>query len=174
MIGMRIILLLLASGACTLGRLHGQGCSDAGFCTIGSLGQHSKNVSEEKRHKLSFMTGNGIDDENVYVFTPAIQYDYRLNKSWALQSKITANYANGNLGSAAGTGDLFMSATFDIRIKDKWRTSLLLGTKIPLNNGDIHAGGKPLPMQYQSSLGTADLLAGITISDSRWHFSAAL
>ena len=30
----------------------------------------------------------------------------------------------------------------------------------------------PLPMQYQSSLGTFDLIAGLTFSDKHWQFSA--
>ncbi|MEO7488090.1 MAG: hypothetical protein ABIU77_13355 [Ferruginibacter sp.] len=151
-----------------------QGCSDAGFCTIGNLNQHAKNTTLQNKQKLTLILSNGIGDENVYVFTPGIQYDYKLNSSWSVQGKITGNYANGNLGHASGFGDLFLSATYSLPEKNNWQTSFLFGTKLPLNKGDIHAGNKPLPMQYQSSLGTIDLLAGFSISSKKWLISGAV
>jgi hypothetical protein len=151
-----------------------QGCSDAGFCTIGNLNQHSRETYVQNTQKLTLILSNGIGDENVYVFTPGIQYDYKLKSSWLLQLKLTGNYANGNLGTAAGPGDLFLSATYSLPEKNTWQISFLFGTKLPLNKADIHSANKPLPMQYQSSLGTLDLLAGLTIFNEKWLFSTAI
>lgn len=156
------------------GTTKAQGCSDAGFCTIGNMNVHSSETASAKKQKITLQFSNGIGDENVFVFTPAIQYDNKLNMNWAIQAKLTANIANGNLGSASGAGDLFLSSTYTLHKKDNWQIAFLLGTKLPLNKGDIHAGAKPLPMQYQSSLGTVDLLAGISVSNSRWLFATAL
>lgn len=155
-------------------QLHAQGCSDAGFCTIGKMNQHSNESASFKKQKLSLILSNGIGDENVYVFTPGIQYDNILNQHWAIQAKFTGNYADGNLGNATGLGDLFLSATYTLKKIKNWETAFLLGTKLPLNNGDIKTGSKPLPMQYQSSLGTIDLLAGITVSNNKWLFASAI
>ncbi len=151
-----------------------QGCSDAGFCTIGNFNKHTKDSFSQNKQKLSLILGNGIGDEDVYVFTPGVQYDYTFNRSWSVQGKITGNYAGGNLGNASGFGDLFLSATYSVPENNNWQTSFLFGTKLPLNKGDIHATGKPLPMQYQSSLGTIDLLAGVTIFNKKWLFSTAI
>lgn len=173
---MKINILVFLSLACILSanQLNAQGCSDAGFCTIGNMNQHSNEFASVKKQKLSLILSNGIGDENVFVFTPGIQYDNKLNQHWAIQAKLTGNYANGNLGNATGLGDLFLSSTYTLTKKNNWETSFLLGTKLPLNNSDIKTGNKPLPMQYQSSLGTIDLLAGITVSNNKWLFASAI
>ena len=151
-----------------------QGCSDAGFCTIGSLKPSVSDTTFKKQQSVTVVLANGIGDESVYVYTPAIQYDVRFNKQWALQAKLTANYASGNLGTAFGFGDAFLSGIYSPKSKGNWAISFILGGKFPLNLGDIKNGNKPLPMQYQSSLGTIDVIAGVTIASKQWLFAAAL
>lgn len=151
-----------------------QGCSDAGFCTLGSLKPSASDTAFKKQQSVTVVLANGIGDESVYVFTPAIQYDVRFNKQWALQAKLTANYASGNLGTAFGFGDAFLSGVYSPKSKGKWAASFILGGKFPLNLGDIKNGNKPLPMQYQSSLGTIDVIAGVTIASKQWLFAAAI
>ena len=84
-----------------------QGCSDAGFCTIGHLKQLQAKDEAKQHQKISVLLPLGVGDESVFVFTPGLQYDNQFNKNWALQAKLTANTASGNLGSATGLGDLF-------------------------------------------------------------------
>jgi hypothetical protein len=158
----------------SINNLNAQGCSDAGFCSIGNMQQHAVESAVVKKQSLSLILSNGIGDEDVYVFTPGIQYDNKLNQHWSIQAKLTGNYAKGNLGNATGLGDLFLSSTYTLTKKNNWETSFLLGTKLPLNTGDIRSNNKPLPMQYQSSLGTIDLLAGITVSNNKWLFATAI
>ena len=169
-----LFLLLFIAIFLPVKKIIAQGCSDAGFCTIGNMNQHNADQANQKKQSLTLILSNGIGDENVFVFTPGLQYDNKINKNWAIQAKLTANYANGNLGNATGLGDLFLSSTYTLDKKTNWETSFLLGTKIPLNNSDIRTGNKPLPMQYQSSLGTADLLAGISITNKKWAFATAV
>ena len=169
-----ITIFLLIIGVININKLTAQGCSDAGFCTIGNLKQHYPDSLSTYKQKITLLLTNGIGDENVYVFTPGIQFDNKLNKSWAVQARLTVNYAHGNLGSATGLGDLFLSGSYTLSKKNNWETIVLLGTKIFLNNGDILSRDKPLPMQYQSSLGTVDLLTGISLSDNRWAFATAI
>lgn len=147
-----------------------QGCSDAGFCTIGALKQHG--ATNKQGQKITLLLPIGLGDEAVFVFAPGIQYDNQLSARWAIQAKLTSNYARGNLGSAAGVGDVILSGTFMFPTKAKWATSFTLGTKLPLNQGDLKSSGQPLPMQYQSSLGTIDLITGFSVSNSQWQFSA--
>lgn len=147
-----------------------QGCSDAGFCTIGALKQHGTTANQGQR--LTLLLPVGLGDERVFVFTPGLQYDNQLAARWAIQAKLTGNYASGNLGSVSGLGDVFLSGTFSLPTKAKWTTALTLGTKIPLNQSNLKADGRSLPMQYQSSLGTVDLITGLSVSTNNWQFSA--
>ncbi|MVM36817.1 hypothetical protein GO730_02595 [Spirosoma sp. HMF3257] len=147
-----------------------QGCSDAGFCTIGGLKQQA--TTDNKGQKITLLLPVGLGDEAVFVFAPGIQYDNQLSARWAIQAKLTGNYASGNLGTATGLGDLILSGTYTIPTKAKWVPSLTIGTKLPLNQGNLRANGQPLPMQYQSSLGTVDLITGLSVSDGKWQFSA--
>lgn len=147
-----------------------QGCSDAGFCTLGNLNPLHQNKTKQK---LTLGLTNGVGDEGVYVITPSIKYDYELNKAWELQAKLTANYATGNLGNATGLGDLFLSTTYTFPSSNKWKKSFLIGTKLPLAKSNLKTGGKSLPMQYQSSLGTIDVIIGISVTNNKWLFATA-
>lgn len=152
-----------------------QGCSDAGFCTIGALKPlpFSEEKAENKaKHKISFFTPLGQGDEAVLVWTPGLQYDYFSKNNLNLQARVTANYAHGNLGTAFGMGDVYLSASKSRSLKGEWNLTSTLGVKIPLSQSNISESGMPLPMQYQSSLGTFDLIAGLTFSDKHWQFSA--
>ncbi|NOT94082.1 hypothetical protein [Ferruginibacter sp.] len=169
----KVTVVFLVSLSFFVSKIKAQGCSDAGFCTIGNMSQHSDSYSAAKKQKLTLILSSGVGDENVFVFTPGIQYDNQLNKNWAIQAKLTGNYASGNLGTATGMGDIIFSATYSLNNNSNWQTSFLLGTKLPLNNSDIRTDNKPLPMQYQSSLGTADILGGITIKNKKWLFASA-
>lgn len=150
---------------------YAQGCSDAGFCTIGNLTQQRKDSISEK-HLITLLLPIGKGDEGVLVFTPGIQYDHQLSQRWALQAKLTANDANGKLGRASGPGDFYLSGTHTLYPRSKWKASVTIGTKLPLNQGNLKEEGKALPMQYQSSLGTIDVITGFAVSNKAWLFSA--
>jgi hypothetical protein len=141
-----------------------QGCSDAGFCSIGNLSQRS---TLPLKRKLTFISAAGKGDEGVLVITPGIQYDVHVSSRWDLQAKVTTGYAHGSLGSAFGLGDLAVSGVYNLPEKNGWTSSAALGFKVPLNNGDL----KGLPMQYQSSLGTADLITGLSLGNRHWQFA---
>lgn len=138
-----------------------QGCSDAGFCSVGELKSEWKDSAELFKNKIGFTPAIGLGEDNTFIFTPLIQYERQLNKSWSIQTKFTVNYSKGNLGDALGLGDLIQSCSYRFRSKNKVKTSLTAGLKIPFSNSNQSYGGKSLPMTYQSSLGTLDFIAGI-------------
>lgn len=161
-------LFLLINGEKTLA----QGCSDAGFCTIGSFKQQPVAVQLLK-HRVGLQLTAGSGDENVFVFTPALQYDLQAGK-WSVQAKLAGNYASGNLASVWAPGDLYLSSTRVFGQKGNRRWQATAGLKIPLSAPDLSDKGRPLPMQYQGSLGTLDLIAGLTGNFDSWNFSFAL
>jgi hypothetical protein len=148
-----------------------QGCSDAGFCTLGNLRLPAVSIDSSK-HKLGLVLASGIGDEKVFVFTPALQYEYAMDRLWSLQAKLTTNYATGNLGAAGGPGDFYLSGMRNFNSPKDWRWSAMAGIKFPLSQSNLKENGKPLPMQYQSSLGTIDAILGLSVINKKWHFSA--
>ncbi|MBA2746263.1 MAG: hypothetical protein H0U44_08570, partial [Flavisolibacter sp.] len=149
-----------------------QGCSDAGFCSIGNLASHGQQTLGAQQRSLKLLLPAGVGDEAVFVFTPGLEYTQKLNNHWAVQGKITANYASGNLGSAFGAGDVILSGTYSLAPQKIWKHSVTLGVKLPLNQSNLKEGGRSLPMQYQSSLGTVDFIAGFSLASDRWQFAA--
>jgi hypothetical protein len=149
-----------------------KGCSDAGFCTIGHLKQLQAEDEANRHQKISILLPVGTGDESVFVFTSGLQYGTQFSKLWAIQAKLTANTASGNLGNAAGPGDLYLSGTYSFPSKTKWIVSATLGIKVALNKGDLKEGSKSLPMQYQSSLGIIDIISGSSFTNNKWQFAA--
>lgn len=149
-----------------------QGCSDAGFCTIGSF-KHLPPAGQQVKHRVGLQFPGGSGDENVFVFTPAVQYDLQTG-NWSLQAKLTGNYASGNLASVWAPGDLYLSSTRVFGVKGSRNWQATAGFKIPLSAPTFSDKGRPLPMQYQGSLGTLDLIAGLTGNFRSWSFSFAL
>jgi hypothetical protein len=142
-----------------------QGCSDAGVCTINSF----KNNPDEPRLDsgksqsitAGFFYGQGLRKTNVY--TSFVEYNRKLNTHLSLSLKMTFAAINGELGNNTNLSDLFISAAYLINPVEKAKSSLVLGLKIPLNHANAQAGGNALPMVYQSSLGTYDLIAGYNL-----------
>jgi hypothetical protein len=163
-----IVWIILIS---TIQQAASQGCSDAGFCSIGPF-KHTPEKEEGFKHKISWQLPVGIGDENVFVFTPALQYEVQVRKL-LLQAKITANYANGNLGSVLGAGDIYLTGSYAFSTSGIWQLQGTAGIKLPLDQSNSSEVGMPLPLQYQSSLGTVDIITGITASNNGWSISAA-
>ena len=164
-----LYLLVLASLLYRLPAL-AQGCSDAGFCSIGAMKQRI--VARNQVSKITVMAPIGLGDEGVLVLTPSLNYERQLSPKWSVLSKLTVNTASGNLGTVSGPGDVFLSGSYKMIDKHDWNGLVTVGTKIPINNGNLKCGGQPLPMAYQSSLGTLDMLIGLSISNKKWLFSA--
>lgn len=170
------ITLLIFSFFCSFSSFS-QGCSDAGFCTIGS---HSGNFtlsdsSDFPKNQITLNTAIGMGDFQTNIITPSLEYAYRINSRLSLQSRVTYNIASGKLGSVADFGDVYLVGTY---VFTQQKTKLIgnLGIKIPLNEGNLSNDevSTALPMTYQSSLGTYDLLAGLSMNYQRWLFSLGL
>ncbi len=156
---------------------YAQGCSDAGFCSIGALKPETVNRTAEGSktlHRFAAGSSFGQGDDNVFVISSTMQYDFFTTKGLNIQTKLSSNYANGTLGSAFGFGDFFVSASQTKNLKNGWVITPTFGFKIPLSNANLSEGGMPLPMQYQSSLGTYDIIAGLTVANQNWQFSTGL
>ncbi len=154
------IFCLITLFSCIYLRTFSQGCSDAGFCSIGTLKNSS--LSEQPKRQLDLGLNFGYGNQQTLTYNPYIQYGVRLNNRFQIQGKLTATYATGFLGTNTNIGDLYGIVTYTAKKNSVTDISLTGGIKIPLTTAnDKGSAGLALPLDYQASLGTYDLIAGI-------------
>ncbi|WP_245970371.1 hypothetical protein [Pseudochryseolinea flava] len=122
--------------------------------------------------ELSFYRGTTTLTPVVYVATADLNFS--LNAKTSLQVKLPYQAVTGTLAETSGLGDISLCVTRAIHSNEKFDVNLSLGSKIPTNNSDKDIDGRPLPMYYQTSLGTYDLIAGISLITRRWLIATGI
>ena len=155
----------------SLQNTYSQGCSDAGFCTMGAMrpNQHySKGIL--KKLKTVELTGyTGITKFNDRVNSLTFDMNFALNSKITLQAKCPYFYVNGPLGQTLGIGDISLAFTHYLTSISSFQFNGTIGTKIPTNQSNNKTKDQfPLPMYYQSSLGTYDVILGLSAISSKW------
>ena len=155
--------------------LFSQGCSDAGFCTMGAM-KPSQNFSRKVNLKLrsvelsQYIGVNTIGDI-ITSYTAYINIGF--SSKYTVQVKVPYMRVYGKLANTNGLSDISLSATRNLIAKEKYQVNFTLGAKLPTNKGDIKTENNlPLPNYYQSSLGTYDIIAGISLITKRWLIAA--
>jgi hypothetical protein len=149
----------------------GQGCSDAGIC---SVGQPFQNEEKTLKNSIEVSAIYGTGDADVTYFSPYISFTRRINERLALSSKVTFSSANGSFGTRATFGDAYLIGNYTFKeIKSK-QWSALLGWKFPFTTSNLKINNFSLPLDYQSSLGTFDLFLGTNLNYKKWDFNAAV
>lgn len=153
-----------------------QGCSDAGFCTMGAMKPdqpYNKRVELKLRTvELSFYRGTTSLSPIIYVAN--LDFGFSLNSRNAIQVKVPYQWVNGSLGNTASIGDLSFCYTRNIFSSDRFDLNASVGAKLPTNNSNLMAGPNSLPMYYQTSLGTYDFIAGISMINRKWLFATGI
>lgn len=163
----RVLVLLAISSLPIWG--YSQGCSDAGFCTMGSM---SGIQGEDKlRNEVKFVFGYEMGEKSTNLFIPQIQGKFNMDDNNQIQIKIPYVIASGSLGSNSGLGDFQMSYSHRFYNKKDFSVSATAGVRIASGNADDAIDGKDLPMPYQPSLGTYDFMAGMNFKYTSWAFA---
>ncbi len=167
---MRSIILITIIFLATLNIAVGQGCSDAGLCTVAGLDSGDDSKTDNVTFKMSTLFGLG--EQNVFHVTGQVEAIIPTSKSQILQVKIPYNSTFGNLGNVSGLGDL--SITFNQNIYSGKNTgiNIVAGFKIPSSDANKTLDGYSLPMAYQPSLGTYDIILGLSSTINMWHIAA--
>lgn len=167
-----LLLLLLLTAALAFG----QGCSDAGFCTMGAMKPdqpYNKRIKVKlKTVELSYYRGTTTLTPIVYVTN--LDFNFSLNSRNALQIKVPYQWVSGQLANTASIGDISLCYTRNLFSSDRFDINASLGAKIPSNNSNFTDGINPLPMYYQTSLGTYDFIAGISMINRQWLFATGI
>ncbi len=161
----------------------GQGCSDAGFCTMGAMKPDQKfhkkaNIklrAVEISQYYGFVNVNGITD---HIWATNVDFNVGLGKKTTLQFKIPYQFVVGNLANTSGFGDISMSLSRVLVSNEKYQIAATLGAKLPTNNNNkttiVNGRELPLPSYYQTSLGTYDLVVGASLISRKWLLGVGL
>lgn len=165
-------LILIPTILFTIGSSYsfGQGCSDAGFCTINIFKPNRSDSTELVNNQFKIGAFYGMADNSIAVYGNYLEYNRQLSGKLGLDAKLTTIAQNGNGISTFGLSDIFVNANF----KGSKKVKLTLGAKILLSNASKTYENLPLPMDYQASLGTFDLIFGIGYEIKKIQFIAAI
>lgn len=154
-----------------------QGCSDAGFCTMGAMKPdqpYNKRVAVRLRSmELSFYRGTTSLTPIIYVATADLNFS--INGKNTFQVKLPYQAITGRLANTSGAGDISLCFTRQVYDADAFTVNWSLGGKLPTNHSDkVSVDSRPLPMYYQTSLGTYDLISGLSLISRKWLFATGI
>lgn len=147
-----------------------QGCSDAGFCTINSFKPNSNDSTKMTNNQIKIGVFLGKADNAITAYGNYLEYNRVLTKKLGLDIKLTTLAQTGNGIHTFGLADVLLNANYKIHEKLK----LIAGVKIPLTAANKSERNLPLPMDYQASLGTFDVIFGIGYEIKKLQFVAAI
>jgi hypothetical protein len=164
----QIIILSLLFVIVANNQLFAQGCSDAGFCTIPlrPAAASKNNIQTE----LAYLRG----EENTSLATLSVSYSRQISKKLQWDNKIVLAYVNGNYGTVFNLGDIYSTLRYGIKTSSGKMLHLLGGVKLPFNQSNLKIRNVSLPMVYQTSLGTYDLILGAAFDAGKLDMNVAV
>ena len=153
-----------------------QGCSDAGFCTMGAMKPDqpfNKKIALRLRSmEISFYRGTTPLTPIIYV--ASADFNFSLASKTSFQLKVPFQAVRGQLANTSGLGDISLCITRTLLTTEKFDINFSIGGKIPSNNSSKDIDGLPLPMYYQTSLGTYDFITGFSVISRKWLFATGV
>jgi hypothetical protein len=157
------------------GLVKGQGCSDAGFCTMGAMrpNQSFSSKGTIKLRSVELLQYVGVTKFHDVILTSLADINVGIGRRGSAQIKLPYTFVSGSLANINGLADISYSYTYALLSKNNYQLLGTLGGKIPTNHSDKqNADGRPLPMYYQTSLGTYDIVAGLSFITRKWLLAA--
>ncbi len=164
-----ILLLIIILGFSN--PIFAQGCSDAGFCTMGAMrpDQHFSKKLNIRLRAIEIGQYYGATKYGNNIFSTSVDLNIGLSSKWTFQVKLPYTFTRGELKSTQGLGDFSLSLTYQVIAKEQLQLNLTVGSKIPTGDANLKNNeGLSLPMYYQTSLGTYDLVLGASLITKNW------
>jgi hypothetical protein len=163
--------LILAFSFIVMHETRSQGCNDAGLCTFGEFGTMTSEQQQRFTTEVSYIFGLGEKQNLINT----LQLDQRfsiLDNKGQVFLRLPFTYVYGRLGQTTGLGDVTAGLDLTLYQKDELKITAMAGGKIPPNKANISQDGRGLPMAYQTSLGTYDLILGANMYIQKWRIGA--
>lgn len=151
--------------------VQGQGCSDAGICSVGNGFVTNDSIA---KNQIEFGTIYGIGEADVTYLSPYVAYTRNFNSQLSLSAKFTYSVADGSFGTRGQFGDAFLIGNYKFKPHNKTQWSTLVGLKFPFTRSNLKINDYALPLDYQASLGTFDLILGTNYTFKQWDFNVGL
>ncbi|MBP6699539.1 MAG: hypothetical protein KA175_18105, partial [Flavobacteriales bacterium] len=126
--------LLVTLLALTVRTASAQGCSDAGVCTAGPMGQiaaHRDSTVKEPRHFARLMFSYAVGEQDVVIVQVQPEIGFGLTERLLLQLKMPYVTASGNLGQNSGVGDLVATLSYAFINQKKHNLTATAGLRVP-------------------------------------------
>ena len=136
--------------------IYSQGCSDAGLCTVNSFQPNDNDTIKSCKNQLKFGASTGRAANSIITIGGFIEYNRIINGKSSFDFKLTSLLQKDNNICVFGMSDLMVNFNYEI----DQQLTFTVGAKAPMNSANRTYKGLPLPMDYQSSLGTYDLIIG--------------
>lgn len=152
-----------------------QGCSDAGFCTMGAM-RPDQNYQKDQPLKFRFAELSYYQGEtrvSATIRAAILDVGFDLFKDYNIHLKLPYMSIAGNFGQISDLGDISVSISRHLMRIGDFDFNATIGSKIPTNRSNLEneEEGVVLPMYYQTSLGTYDLVMGGAFINNSWLFS---
>ena len=156
---------------------HSQGCSDAGFCTMGAMKPdqpYNKKIAL-RLHSIEMNFYRATTTLTPIIYVATADLNFSLNSKNSFQVKLPYQAVTGRLANTSSIGDISLCYTRNIYTSDRFDLNFSLGGKIPTNHSDkVSDEGFPLPMYYQTSLGSYDFITGLSLINRKWLFATGI
>ena len=178
-------LMLALLGCCCFAT--GQGCSDPGICTVGSLNSENTKDSvsvidftdagleqllkvpyQREKYRLELSGIGSTGERDLQYLGVNLRGVIRLKKKMLLNVKVPITQASGPLGSNTGLGDITVSIQNTFYSGKSSRLSFTAGVVVPTGDANKSDNGFVLPMAYQTTLGAYGVLVGLSGAFKNW------
>jgi hypothetical protein len=155
-----------------------QGCSDSGFCTMGAVKPDQIYVPKisVRINAIELTQHFGYTKYGDQIHSTFLDINVGLLRRTTFQFRLPAyTTIRGNMPTTTGWGDYFINASHLLVSKDQYQVNLTVGAKL-FNRAQSEKRseeGKSMPLYQQTSLGSDDLIAGISIISRKWMLASA-
>lgn len=182
---MKALLPLVLVAAMAPAIANAQGCSDAGACSAGAIGQlhlwqDSVPDSDHYRSNARVIYSYAAGEQKTSIMQVIPEMNIGIGERLGLQMKIPYVSTSGDLGKVNGLGDAIVTATYTFHKEEERGLSCSVGVRLPTgdDNKSVPDSNRPgserhLPAPYQTGLGTTDLLAGVEWRRGRYVIALA-
>ena len=153
--------------------LKGQGCSDAGACSIQTFDFEDDLSSPKRKISLSFDQNVALGEKFIFISQSTLGVQYNITSYTRVELRIPLIITSGNLGYTSGIGDMSLSVSQDFFRDKKFQLTGLIGGRLKTNNSNFSFDNQPLPMAYQTGLGTYDIILGSQYTRAKWNLYIA-
>jgi hypothetical protein len=169
---MKRLFLLILLISTSYQYVNAQGCSDAGGCSVGGLQpQNRMDSSKSTPNVLKAGYTLGFAKRNTMIHQWYGEWQHTWKDKWTFQFKVPFQVASGELGNQWALSDVITSITHNAKINNVSSFKTTLGFRLPTGRASIASSeydSLDLPMVYQGSLGTFDLILNATYRHKAW------